>query len=182
MVQIRKRTDYLVVHCSASGDTNLTVEQIRAMHKAQGWLDIGYNDVITRDGKLHTGRGRDAVGSHVKGFNSTTYGICLVGGKLEGGKWRANFSDAQYDTLEKRLRELQAHYPNKPGVLGHRDLSPDKDHSGVIEPREFIKECPTFNAREWAASKGLKTAPMGQAFIRVVADAQAFVGEEIASA
>jgi hypothetical protein len=31
-------------------------------------------------------------------------------------------------------------------VLGHRDLSPDKDKDGQVEPHEWVKMCPCFNA------------------------------------
>jgi N-acetyl-anhydromuramyl-L-alanine amidase AmpD len=31
-------------------------------------------------------------------------------------------------------------------VLGHRDLSPDRDHDGVVEPFEWVKVCPCFDA------------------------------------
>jgi hypothetical protein len=77
------------------------------------------------------------------------------------------------DTLAKALADMQKRYP-KALILGHRDLSPDKDHDGVIEPHEFIKACPCFNAREFAVSHGLKPAGIGEAMVKVVADAQAF--------
>jgi N-acetylmuramoyl-L-alanine amidase len=31
-------------------------------------------------------------------------------------------------------------------VVGHRDLSPDLDHDGVVEPHEWVKQCPCFDA------------------------------------
>jgi N-acetylmuramoyl-L-alanine amidase len=31
-------------------------------------------------------------------------------------------------------------------IVGHRDLSPDLNHNGEIEPEEWIKECPCFDA------------------------------------
>ena len=31
-------------------------------------------------------------------------------------------------------------------VMGHRDTSPDKDGDGIVEPHEWIKQCPCFNA------------------------------------
>ena len=35
-------------------------------------------------------------------------------------------------------------------VCGHRDLSPDLDGDGEIEPEEWIKACPCFNAEmDW---------------------------------
>jgi N-acetylmuramoyl-L-alanine amidase len=31
-------------------------------------------------------------------------------------------------------------------ITGHRDLSPDIDKDGVVEPNEWVKQCPCFNA------------------------------------
>lgn len=40
---------------------------------------------------------------------------------------------------------LLKEYPGS-RVVGHRDLSPDLNHNGEIEPEEWIKECPCFDA------------------------------------
>lgn len=172
----RLSTDYIVVHCTATGDKNVSVDDIRKMHKAQGWSDIGYHWFIDRAGKLHQGRKpENSVGSHVKGFNNKSLGIALAGGKeVSKGVWKANYTEAQMATLAAALKDIQGRYPNAK-ILGHRDLSPDKDHDGVIEPHEFIKECPCFNAREFAVSHGLKAAPIGEAMkVKVAADLMAF--------
>jgi N-acetylmuramoyl-L-alanine amidase len=31
-------------------------------------------------------------------------------------------------------------------VVGHRDLSPDLDKDGLVEPHEWMKQCPCFDA------------------------------------
>ena len=31
-------------------------------------------------------------------------------------------------------------------LCGHRDLSPDLNHNGEIEPEEWVKQCPCFDA------------------------------------
>lgn len=154
----RKRTDFLVVHVTASAfGKDIGVKEVRAMHKGMGWSDIGYNELIRLDGTLETGRGVDAVGAHVAGFNSTSYGIALVGGLDKSGKPAHTATAAQMATLERRLREMAAKYPGA-GVCGHRDLSPDKDGDGVIDPSEHVKACPCFDAIPWAAAKKLPIA------------------------
>lgn len=154
----RKATTLLVVHVTATpAGRDIGVKEVRAMHKAKGWSDIGYNELIRIDGTLETGRGVDAIGAHVAGFNSTAYGISLVGGLDSTGKPANTATHAQMVTLERRLREMAERYPNA-GVCGHRDLSPDRDGDGVIEPSEHIKACPCFDAIPWAASVGLPTA------------------------
>jgi N-acetyl-anhydromuramyl-L-alanine amidase AmpD len=39
-------------------------------------------------------------------------------------------------------------------IVGHRDLSPDLDKDGVVEPHEWVKLCPCFNAEP--EYKGIK--------------------------
>lgn len=50
------------------------------MHKKNGWNGIGYNYVIYLDGTIHTGRPENVVGSHCPPYNSTSIGICYIGG------------------------------------------------------------------------------------------------------
>jgi N-acetylmuramoyl-L-alanine amidase len=47
-----------------------------------------------------------------------------------------------------KLVSLLEKYPNAT-ILGHRDLSPDKNGDGVIERSEWVKHCPSFDVREW---------------------------------
>lgn len=155
---LRKVTTLLVVHVTATPEgRDIGAKEVRAMHKAKGWSDIGYNEIIRIDGSLENGRGVNAVGAHVAGFNSASYGISLVGGVDKAGNPKNTATHAQMVTLERRLREVSAMFP-KAGVCGHRDLSPDRDGDGVIEPSEHIKACPCFDAIPWAESVGLPAA------------------------
>lgn len=157
----RKETRYIVLHCSATrAKQNVTAKEIRGWHKAQGWSDIGYHYVIRRDGTVEEGRRPDtSVGSHVAGWNSTTLGICLVGGLNNvTAKPEDNFTGAQTLSCLNLCKDLLKKYP-KATILGHRDLSPDKDRDGIVEPQEYLKACPCFDARAWARSVGLPAAP-----------------------
>ena len=155
----RKKTTLGVVHVTAtSPKMKLTNASLRAMHAARGFSDIGYNEWISRDGTLNTGRGADEIGAHVAGFNSISYGISLEGGiDLNGKGDISTITPAQWKTLERRVKEISQKYP---GIkwCGHRDLSPDKDGDGVIEPYEYIKECPCFDVIPWAENLSLKGA------------------------
>lgn len=154
----RKRTDYLVVHVSATKRSQkIGRKELADMHKAKGWADIGYNRVINLDGSVELGRGDKAVGAHVEGFNSIAWGIVIVGGLGENGKPSNTMTPAQEAALEKELRAASVIWP-KAKVCGHRDLSPDKDGDGIIEPQEHTKMCPCFDAIPWAISKGLPAA------------------------
>jgi hypothetical protein len=155
---LRKVTTLLVVHVTATPPSrDIGVAEVRKVHLAQGWSDIGYNDLIRRSGALEEGRGVGAIGAHVAGFNSIAYGISMVGGVNAAGQPENNATPQQMATLERRLREVAAMYPGA-GVCGHRDLSPDRNGNGIIEPGEWLKACPCFDAIPWAASKGLPVA------------------------
>ena len=50
-------------------------------------------------------------------------------------------------TLNSLQNDLRRRYKAFCGFkVGHRDLSPDLNHNGEIEPEEWIKECPCFHA------------------------------------
>ncbi|MGG5832633.1 peptidoglycan recognition protein family protein, partial [Bacillus pumilus] len=92
----RESTDAIFVHCSATKPSqNVGVREIRQWHKEQGWLDVGYHFIIKRDGTVEAGRDEMAVGSHAKGYNHNSIGVCLVGGIDDKGKFDANFTPAQ---------------------------------------------------------------------------------------
>ncbi|WP_391510057.1 N-acetylmuramoyl-L-alanine amidase, partial [Micrococcus luteus] len=89
---------------------DIGVREIAQWHKEQGWLAIGYHFVIRRDGTVEAGRDQEAVGSHVKGYNSTSVGVCLVGGIDAKGNHEANFTPAQMQSLRSLLVELKVQY------------------------------------------------------------------------
>lgn len=150
----RRRIDYIVVHCTASPEGQaMTVDDIRKIHKKQGWADIGYHYVVTLDGKIHQGRDVDLIGAHVAGHNTYSIGVCYVGGlenrpgvaydKLKAKDTR---TEAQKASLLALLMDLRKLYP-KARIQGHRDFSPDKNGDGIISPCEWIKDCPSFDAK-----------------------------------
>jgi hypothetical protein len=148
----RKITD-IVVHCTATREGQaMTIDQIRAEHKKQGWSDVGYHYVVMLDGKVELGRDVDIVGAHVAGHNSYSIGIAYVGGlenkPLPYNKLKAKDTrtDQQKAALLSLLLELRKLYPNA-RISGHRDFSPDKNGDGIISPCEWIKACPSFDAK-----------------------------------
>lgn len=156
----RSRTDYLVVHVTATPPhLDIGASEIRSMHMAKGWSDIGYHYVIRRDGTVEAGRPVLAVGAHVAGINSRSVGIALVGGVDAAGRPEHNATPAQMAALKKLLSDLTKSFPQAT-ICGHRDLSPDKDGDGIIEPHEHLKACPCFDAIPWAAEHGLPPAPI----------------------
>jgi N-acetyl-anhydromuramyl-L-alanine amidase AmpD len=90
------------------------------------------------------------VSNGVQGYNSTAINIAYVGGvvKTAKGEWQAadNRTKEQKDELRTLLKVLHAKFPNAI-ILGHRDISPDTNHNGKVDPSEWIKECPCFDAK-----------------------------------
>lgn len=137
----RERTDYIVVHCSATTDKqDIGRAEIDRWHRAKGWFGIGYHFVIRRDGTVEVGRPLKEPGAHVAGYNHNSVGICMVGGVDANDTSKAvnNFTPKQFESLAKLVKELKQLYP-KATVQGHRDFP------GVA------KACPCFNVKSWVA-------------------------------
>lgn len=161
----RKETTLGVVHVTGhKPGWGGGIEGVRAAHLARGWSDIGYHVVIDTDGSVYQGRDLWRVGAGVAGYNSTAIHVALIGGVNGAGEPDADaITDDQWDMLEDEMTRLTAEYP---GIqwCGHRDLSPDLDGDGVIEPHEHVKACPTFDVLPWAAERGLPVAPISGAW------------------
>lgn len=145
----------IVVHCSASPpDQDIGVAEIRREHMALGWIDCGYHWVIRRDGTIEAGRPELVIGAHAAPFNTYSIGVCLVGGVDSKNRAQKNFMREQYQALLTLLVDLRVRFPGC-HITGHRDLSPDLNHDGVIQPREWIKDCPCFDVSLWCAQNGI---------------------------
>lgn len=136
------------IHCSATPETSrLTFEQCRKMHKKQnGWSDIGYNLYIERDGSIHQGRKFGAQLAHAKGHNTGFIAICYEGGLDKD----LNPKDTRTEAQKQALIACKLFIERMFDVIewmGHRDLSPDANHDGVITPDEWMKACPSFNVK-----------------------------------
>lgn len=143
----RKETSQIFVHCSATKPSmDIGVREIAQWHKEQGWLAIGYHFIIRRDGTVEAGRDQDAVGSHVKGYNSTSVGVCLVGGIDAKGQPEANFTPQQMSALKGLLHELKGTYPDAV-IMAHHDVAP--------------KACPSFDLQRWVKTGELVTSDRG---------------------
>ena len=164
---VRKKTTLLVAHVTATPPSmDIGVAEVDRMHRARGWNGCGYHYVIRRNGKVEKGRPENQIGAHVAGFNSISLGVSCVGGVDEQGKPQDNRTPEQERALVALLKKLAKKYPDAK-VCGHRDLSPDRDGDGIIEPHEHLKACPCFDAIPWAAANGLPAAD-----IRGIWDAQ----------
>jgi N-acetylmuramoyl-L-alanine amidase len=147
--------NHIVVHCSATpAGLDIGAQEIDRMHRNRGFAKIGYHYVIRLDGEIEVGRGLEEIGAHVQGHNARSIGICLVGGLDHARKPANTFHQEQFDALAGLISHLLANFKGAQ-VLGHRDLSPDKDGDGKVERHEWVKGCPCFDVREWLQFRGL---------------------------
>lgn len=132
-----ENVEYLIVHCSATPPKmDIGVKEIDRWHRQRGWLGCGYHLVIRRDGTVEKGRPITQPGAHVRGFNHSSIGVCLVGGVDEKNKPEANFTEAQYESLRRTLDSLFETF-HKAVLRGHRDMP------------EVHKACPSFDCQPW---------------------------------
>ena len=136
-----RKVKYIAVHCTA-GSQKATVNDLLAEFKRKGWKAPGYHYVITADGKIHQLLDTEKVSNGVKGFNSVTVNIAYTGG-MDGVD---NRTDEQKKSLLTLLKLLRKRYPDAV-IQGHRDFSPDLNGNGKIEKSEWIKMCPSFDAK-----------------------------------
>ena len=145
--------DEIIIHCSATrpewragSKTSAKVSEIRKWHKDRGWRDIGYHYLIDRDGTVATGRPVEQVGAHVKGHNTGTIGVCLIGGhgSSENDRFEDNYTTEQEDTLRGLLTDLGARY-GIDKVTGHNQYA--------------AKACPGFNVPRWLKRQKPRTSP-----------------------
>jgi N-acetylmuramoyl-L-alanine amidase len=141
----RTKTDYIVIHCSATGEQNFGAADIDKWHRKNGWACIGYHYVIRRTGEVEEGRDVQVIGAHVAGHNEHSVGICMVGGvdANDHTKAKNNFTEAQFISLKSLLTVLMLQYPNAK-IQGHRDFP------GVA------KACPSFDVKEWIKKEMIK--------------------------
>ena len=85
-----------------------------------GWDDIGYNFLISSDGRVYVGRGWDAVGAHTKGNNFDSVGISFIGTYMKVQPTEAQLK-ACLELLDEglRLQKLSDDYR----VYGARQFS-----------------------------------------------------------
>lgn len=143
-----RHVDMIVIHCTATKEhVDIGAKEIDKMHRAQGWSQIGYHYVFRLDGKQEDGRAEHIIGAHVAGYNANSIGLSYIGGVDSLLKPKDTRTIEQRSALVQCINDIASRYPIK-RIVGHRDLSPDKNGNGSVEPHEWIKQCPCFDAVE----------------------------------
>lgn len=123
----------IIIHCSATPEgKDYTTDDIKSWHLQRGFNDIGYHYVIYRDGTIKQGRKEDTTGAHCTNHNSSSIGICYIGGMdADNKKPKDTRTEEQKEALETLLKELRRKYKGAK-IHSHKDFA--------------NKACPSFDA------------------------------------
>jgi N-acetyl-anhydromuramyl-L-alanine amidase AmpD len=87
----RSTIDMIVLHHAAA--SHCDIYTVHKWHLANQWSGCGYHYFINKQGQIFKGRPDNTIGSHAKGFNSTSIGVCF-----EGDFMKETPSQAQIDS------------------------------------------------------------------------------------
>lgn len=133
--KLSRHVSRLIIHCSATPPSmDIGADTINKWHTDKGWSAIGYHYVIKRDGVIENGRDVNNIGAHVKGHNTGSIGVCLIGGVDKNNKAEANFTDAQWETLAIVCKSFKKQL-NYVTIHGHNEYA--------------AKACPSFDVQVW---------------------------------
>jgi len=128
MAKGKRDINKIIVHHSSSPQST-TVADIRQWHVVEnGWSDIGYHYIILADGTLERGRHINKTGSHCKGQNTGSIGICVVGNTNVEAP-----TPLQIESLWGTLKMLIDEYSlTRQDVYGHRDFSTSECPGNIL--------------------------------------------------
>ena len=125
----RNKIDMIVLHHADA--STCSPKDIHWWHVRQNWSGIGYHYFVNKQGVIFKGRPDNVIGSHAKGYNSNSLGICF-----EGRYNKEIMPEAQM----KAGKELVAYLKKKYGIKDvkrHKDLMAT-DCPGSLFPFEAI--------------------------------------------
>ena len=112
----RKSTSRIILHHAEA--SHCTAADIHRWHLNNGWAGAGYHFLVRKDGSIYRLRPENKVGSHAKGANSNSIGICFEG---------AYMTETMPDEQKEAGKELVADLKEKYGiskVQRHSDVYP----------------------------------------------------------
>ena len=152
----RSNIDMIVLHHADA--STCSPQDIHWWHIRNGWSGFGYHYFVSKQGIIFKGRPDNVIGSHAKGFNSTSLGIVF-----EGRYNKEIMPEAQV----KAGKELVAYLKKKYGIKDvkrHKDLM-TTDCPGNLFPFEKIigqeKENFVLSFQRAAVADGFKFPKYG---------------------
>ena len=114
-LQARTQTKYIILHHAAA--SGLTAQDIHIYHRdTNGWVGIGYNYYVRKDGSVYRGRPENCVGAHTYGYNDVSIGVCF-----EGNFETDTMGEAQYMAGIALLKDILSRYPGLE-IKQHKDF------------------------------------------------------------
>ncbi len=112
---MRKISKIYIHHSVLPRDQSIV--EIRKIHLARGFSDVGYHFIIDGKGEILKARPIERIGAHVRGDNLNSVGICICG----------NFEEqqpfiSQLEGLKKLILSLYEKF-GKLQIFGHKDYS-----------------------------------------------------------
>lgn len=125
----------IIIHCSATPEgKHFTVSDIDHWHRQRGFAGIGYHYVIYLDGSVHEGRPLEQQGAHTYGQNTSSIGVCYIGGVAADGRTpKDTRTYKQKEALKKLVDELKTRFPEAT-IHGHCEFA--------------NKACPSFDVQK----------------------------------
>ena len=99
-------------------------------HIKRGYRQAGYHYYVRRNGEIVALRPLSMKGAHVKGYNGCSIGVCYEGGLSPAGIPTDTRTASQKRALIRLLLTLHLRFAYA-SIVGHRDLSPDRNGDGV---------------------------------------------------
>jgi len=133
----KRKVDRVFIHCTATESRSYnTIKSIRLDHISnRKWSDIGYHFLITKDGKLHSGRNLEKTPAAQRGHNRRSIAIVLAGLRKE------KFTKAQHDALKNLCSEIDRSYAHEVSFHGHCEVAskacPVIDYKTTLQLDEF---------------------------------------------
>jgi hypothetical protein len=108
------------------------LRQIQSFHMySNGWCDIGYNYLLSRDGRVWKGRGKGRLGAHVANNNTGNVGISFMGTHTS-----TSATKTQRCKVAGLLRWLHKQHPaialNRSDIKGHRQYGSTSCPGGAL--------------------------------------------------
>lgn len=164
-----RRLQYLVIHCTATpAGREVYADDIRRWHLSpppagRGWKQVGYTDIIHLDGHVErlVANNEDAwvdtweITNGAKGYNAVSRHVVYVGGLASDAKTSCDTrTPEQREAMEAYVLDFHKRFP-RVRIVGHRDLSPDRNGDGKVTPDEYLKDCPCFDVASWLQEIGI---------------------------
>lgn len=128
----RSKIDMIVLHHAAS--SHCSIYNIHNWHLSNQWSGFGYHYFINKRGEIFKGRPDDTIGSHAKGYNATSLGLCF-----EGDFEKETPTQEQINAGLELVAYLKKKY-NIKKVKGHKDLMATSCPGTLFPMEKFVDE------------------------------------------